>query len=155
MQNTEKYPSSKLTEAYLYNRFLGLKLKGDNALADFMRFTPSKGHNPIAIDKINIENFVENILYKDKKVPQNDADFEKFKKHFDTKKIAESIEEIKSLYRKNFYKKVCTEETLNMLQDANPYVPVSRENLIAVVNEKLGIESVPDKTKHLIETAKY
>lgn len=155
MQNTEKYPSSKLTEAYLYNRFLGLKLKGDNALADFMRFTPSKGHNPIAIDKINIENFVENILYKDKKVPQNDADFEKFKKHFDTKKIAESIEEIKSLYRKNFYKKVCTEDTLNMLQDANPYVPVSRENLIAVVNEKLGIESAPDKTKHLIETAKY
>ena len=156
MQDSKQYPTSRLVDNYLYNKYLSLKIQGKDIVNEFIKnLELSSGNNLINLNKINVENFVENILYKNKKIPQNDPEFEKFKKHFDYKKLTEIIEKIKSEYKNKFYTSTCTENALNLLQEANPFVPVTRENLTAVINDKLGIESSTKDMKYLIETAKY
>lgn len=160
IHDTEKFPTSKLVETYLFNRYLVLQLKNPDAVSNFIKDNASSSgkKNPLAnIQKLDEESFVEKILYKERTIPKNDAQFEKFKKIFDSKKIGESIESIKAKYRDSFYETICTEDALAALQEANKHtnITVTQENLAAVINENFGIKNNDYKASQEVETARY
>lgn len=160
IHDTENYPVQKLVESYLFNRYLVLQQKNPDAVKDFIKENAASSgkRNPLAYtDKVNIENFVEKILYRDRTIPKNDEQFEKFKKLFDTKKIGASIETIVSQYKDSFYDTVCTEEALAALQEANKHanITVTQENVAAVINENFGIQNNDFKASQEVETARY
>lgn len=160
IHDTENYPISKLVESYLFNRYLVLQQKNPDAVKDFIKENASSSgkRNPLAsTDKLNVESFVEKILYRERTIPKNNEQFEKFKKIFDSKKIGASIESIVSQYKDNFYDTVCTQEALSALQEANKHanITVTQENVAAVINENFGIKNNDFKASQEVETARY